>query len=191
MGNLNSRRKNYSENIAIPRRLRGFSTVEVLVTVLIYALIITSGYLLITTGTVSWQVNNAKVELQQELRKAMEWMSLDLRQAGPASISDVSVNNTWSTQITFRVASGVSGGIVTWSTAQYRYYLGGTGNRQLKRLDVTSGAVKDIAQNIKVLQVRRPVSNPDIVEVALTGETTTAQGRVVNLTLNFEVNLRN
>lgn len=178
-----------------PRQSRrpkaAFTIVEMLVTALVYALMITAGYLLLTSGTVSWQVNSAKVELEQELRKTMEWMSLDLRQAGSSSIDDVSVDNAWSTQITFRIASGVSGGSVVWSAGKYRYYLGGTNNRQLKRLEVNSGTIKEIAQDIKTLQVRRPVSTPDMVEVALVGEKTTGQGRVVNLNLNFKVKLRN
>ena len=169
----------------------GFTLVEVLVTVLIYMLVAAAGYMVLSSGMLSWQVNNTRVELQQELRKAMDWMVLDLRQAGPSSVSSPSVSNTWATSITFRVAVGASGGVVVWSTEQYRYYLGGTNNRQLRRQDLTTGTVKEIAQDISVLQVRRPLTAQDTVEISLTAAKQTSLGGMISQTMDFAVQLRN
>ncbi len=167
----------------------GLTLVEILVTVVVYSLVITAAYSVLNSGILSWQVNNVKVQLQQELRKSMDWIMLDLRQAGSASIDDVPVSNTWSTAITFSIAAGVSGGSTVWSTDKVNYYLGGTGNDQLKR---QFGAdTRDIAQHIKTFEVRRPVSAPNTVEVNLEAEEQTTGGQTVTLDLSFVVKLRN
>ena len=167
----------------------GLTLVEVLITVLVYSVVIAASYSVLTSGILTWQVNNVKVELQQELRKAMDWMMMDLRQAGASSIDDVAVSNTWSTVITFSIANGVSGGITTWTTDKIKYYLGGTGGTLLKRQ--YGAATRDIAQNITVFQVRRPVSAPNTVEVNLQAQKQTTRGNTVQLDQSFVVKLRN
>ena len=167
----------------------GLTLVEVLMTVLVYSVVVAGAYSVLTSGIMTWQVNNVKVELQQDLRKAMDWLMMDLRQAGAASITDVDVSNTWSTAITFKIANGISGGSMQWSTDSIMYYLGGTGNNQLKR---QYGAdVRDIAQNISVFQVRRPVSAPNTVEVNLQAQRQTVKGHTVRMDQAFVVKLRN
>ncbi|MFA5261836.1 MAG: prepilin-type N-terminal cleavage/methylation domain-containing protein [Candidatus Omnitrophota bacterium] len=170
-------------------RASGLTLVEVLVTVAVYSVVIAGAYSVLTSGILTWQVNNVKVELQQDLRKAMDWMMLDLRQAGVSSIDDVPVSNSWSTVITFSIANGVSGGVTTWTSDKIKYYLSGTGNTQLKRQ--YGAAIRDIAQDITVFQVRRPVSAPNTVEVNLQAQKQTIQGNTVQLNQSFVVKLRN
>ncbi|HOY09201.1 MAG TPA: prepilin-type N-terminal cleavage/methylation domain-containing protein [Candidatus Omnitrophota bacterium] len=167
-------------------RASGLTLVEILVTVVVYSIVITAAYSVLTSGIMTWQVNNVKVELQQDLRKAMDWMMLDLRQAGAVSIDDVPVSNSWSTVITFSVANGVSGGVTIWTSDKIKYYLSGT---LLKRQ--YGASVRDIAQDITVLQVRRPVSAPNTVEVNLQAQRQTIQGNTVPLSQSFVVKLRN
>ncbi len=167
-------------------RVSGLTLVEILVTVVVYSVVMTAAYSVLTSGIMTWQVNNVKVELQQDLRKAMDWMMLDLRQAGAVSIDDVPVSNSWSTVITFSVANGVSGGGTTWTSDKIKYYLSGA---LLKRQ--YGASVRDIAQDISVLQVRRPVLAPNTVEVNLQAQRQTTQGHTVQLNQSFVVKLRN
>ena len=111
----------------------GYSLIEVLVTVSIFAVLAGAINTVLLIGESSWQTNSVQLELQQELRKAMDWMKDDLRQTGPAAISDgpVSANDTDYASITFQKATGISGSSIEWgggdSDATTQFLLGGTG----------------------------------------------------------------
>ncbi|MBZ0165540.1 MAG: prepilin-type N-terminal cleavage/methylation domain-containing protein, partial [Candidatus Omnitrophica bacterium] len=85
----------------------GTTLVETMVTVVIFSLIMTGFFAVSTVGENSFQVNRAQIELQQELRKSMETMMNDLRQAGNSSVIDVPANGNWYTSITFRKPVGI------------------------------------------------------------------------------------
>ena len=53
---------------------QGFSLVETMVTVFIFVILAGGLYATLQVGDSSWQTNQTKVELQQELRKAIDWM---------------------------------------------------------------------------------------------------------------------
>lgn len=168
---------------------QGATLVEMMVTVIIFAFILGICYTLLISGSDSWETNSARVELQQELRKAMDWITQDLRQAGSASITDVLANGNPYTSITFRKSAGASGGNLVWDSSTTRYFLGGTGGTQLLRqVGVQTASV--IAQNIQSLQFSRQASTANVVSVSLQTQKTTLRrkmmvGKAPSLTLKI------
>ena len=161
------------------RRRHGFTLIEALVTVIIFAFILGICYALLISGSDSWEANSARVELQQELRKATDWITQDLRQAGSASITNVPADGATYTSITFRKAAGVSGGNLVWDTDTTRYFLGGTGSTQLQK-QVGAQTASVIAQDIQTLQFSRQAGTSNIVNVSLQAQKKTPRGK--NLT---------
>lgn len=174
----------------------GFSLVEALVTVIIFSMILGVCYMMLISGSDSWEANNVRVELQQELRKAVDWVTEDLRQAGTASITDVPADGNTYTAITFRKASGVSSGTITWDASATKYLIGGTNSDQLQRqVGVQTPAV--IAQNVQSVQFQRQSASADIVNVAITLQKKTPRGKyltgktAIQASASFKVCLRN
>lgn len=179
-----------------PRARRGMTMAEILISVAIFSVVLAACYVLLMAGSDSWETNEVKIELQQDLRKAVDWITQDLRQAGSVSITNVPANGTWYTLITFRKASSVSGGSVVWDTDTTKYLLGGSDSTQLQR-QTGSQTPKVIGQNFQSLRFRRQSSSANIIDVALQARKKTPRGQ--NLTgkafvqddLNFKVYLRN
>lgn len=175
---------------------RAFTLVEALVTVIVFSVILGACYAVLMSGSDSWEANSVRVELQQELRKGMDWILNDLRQAGSASVSDVPANGTWYTSITFRKSNGVSSGVISWAADTTKYLLGGSDSTQLQR-QVGSQTPAVIAQNISTLQFRRLASAPNVVEVNLQAQKKTLRGKnmtgktAITANLSFKVHLRN
>jgi prepilin-type N-terminal cleavage/methylation domain-containing protein len=178
------------------RARQGMTMAEVLISAIIFSVVLAACYALLIAGSDSWETNEAKIELQQELRKAVDWIAQDLRQAGSVSITNVPADGAWYTLITFRKASGVSGGSVVWDTDATKYSLGGTDSAQLQR-QVGSQTPRVIAQNFQSLQFRRQSASADVVDVAMQAQKKTPRGK--NLTgkaaiqedLSFKVHVRN
>ncbi len=166
----------------------GFSLAEIMVTALIFSFIVAISYAMLIAGSDSWEVNSTRTELQQELRKAMDWITQDLRQAGSRSITDVPANGNTYTRITFRKAASVSGGNIVWDASATRYSLGGTNGNQLRR-QVGAQTPSIIAQNIQSLQFSRQGNTAGIVDVSLTAQKTTLRGRYVPGKIPIQVNM--
>lgn len=166
--------------------LTGFTLVEALVTVVIFSIISGACLMIFLSGSDTWQTNDVQVELQQELRKAMEWIKGDLLEAGSTTVVNVPVNGTWYTTITFRKSAGVSGGNISWSNT-LQYLVGGSGVQLLRR--PSGGSDRIIAQDIQSVQFRRTTTN--LVEVSLQAQKNTVKGRPLSDQLNFTVKLRN
>ncbi len=175
---------------------QGLTLVEALVTVIIFSFILGICYMILISGSDSWETNSVRVELQQELRKAMDWITQDLRQAGSASIVNVPANGSAYTSITFRKAAGVSGGSITWDSSTTQYSLGGTGGTQLLR-QVGSQTAAVIAQNIQSLQFSRQASSSNVVNVSLQAEKATLRGKTltgkapIQASMSLKIYLRN
>ena len=167
----------------------GFTLVEAMVTMLIFSVLAGGLFAVLRAGDNSWQTNQVKVELQQDLRKAIEWMKDDLREAGTTSIEDVPADGSWHTSITFKTPSGISGGTLVWNTDTIQFITGGTGGTQLLR--ISGGVTKVIAQYIQLVQFRRQPSSSDILEIQIQGQKDTVQGNIINYQLDYKVQLRN
>ena len=94
---------------------RGFSLIEVLVTLAIFTFIAAAINTTLLVGTSSWQHNSVEVELQQDLRQAMFWMKNDIQQTGSASLDasvpiNASGDSSWTTYtaITFQKVTGTT-----------------------------------------------------------------------------------
>ncbi len=172
---------------------RGVTLVEMMVTAITFALILGICYTILISGSDSWETNSARVELQQELRKAMDRITQDLRQAGSVSIADVPANGTAYTSITFRKSAGVSGGNLVWDTSTTRYFLGGTGGTQLLR-QVGSQVASVVAQNIQSAQFSRQASTANVVNVSLQTQKTALRRKMLTdkaPSLTLKIYLRN
>ena len=170
---------------------QGFTLVEMMVTVAIFSFILGICYTLFISGSNSWETNSVRVELQQELRRAMDWVSQDLRQSGSAAITNVPADGATYTSITFRKSAGASGGNLVWDVNTTRYFLGGVAGNQLqKQVGVQPASL--IAQNIQSLQFSRQVSTPNIVDVSLQAQKTTLrEKRPIQASLTLKIYLRN
>lgn len=168
------------------KNCHGFTMVEMLVCILIFSYIAGGLYTVISVGDSSYQNNSAQVELQQELRKGMEWMKFELQQAGPTSISNVPSNGSWYTSISFKIPTGVSSGAISWATNPIQFSRSGT-----DLLRTYSGTSRVIAQDITSIQFRRTSAAPKILEIAMTGQVTAIKGETLQDTLNFKIKLRN
>lgn len=178
------------------RNVPGFTLVELIVTVIIFSFILAISYMLLISGSDSWETNSTRIELQQELRKAMDWITQDLRQAGSASITDVPADGNPLPSITFRKSAGASGGNLVWDSNTTSFFLGGTDGTQLQRqVGVQTASV--IAQNIQSAQFSRQASTPNVVDVSLQAQKTTLRGKTltgktpIQASLNLKIYLRN
>jgi prepilin-type N-terminal cleavage/methylation domain-containing protein len=165
---------------------KGFTMVEVLVTVLIFMLISAGIMTIVNSGNDIWQMNKASVELQQELRKAMDWMMNDLREAGTSSIIDVPADGAAYTSITFSTPTGVSGGSLTWDASTINFALS---SNQLIR--TYGGTTRTLASRIVLLEFTRQAASSEILEVTLRGQRAVPGGQTIQRDLDFEVRLRN
>ena len=168
---------------------KGISLIEVLVSVFIFLILSTGIYTVLYSSQAFWQVNEARVQAQQQLRRAMEGMIDELREAGSGSILDVPADGAWRTSITFRVPSGVTAGSLVWNGSNINFARGGTGGTQLLRTQ--GGATSVLANNIQLLRFRRLGATPDKLEISLTAQKKTLKGVPANFQVNFDVQLRN
>lgn len=178
------------KNLKCLHASQGFTTAEALVMVLIYSIISGACYVALLSGNTSWQVTSVQTELQQELRKGMDAMTEDLRQAGSSSITNVSADGLVYPTITFKICTGVSGGNITWSSDTVQYVLG-TGANANRLLRNSGAQSKVIAQNIQTLQIVRNSGSPNIVEVSILARKNTSGSRLLSMNSSFSVKLRN
>ncbi|MBU3912429.1 MAG: prepilin-type N-terminal cleavage/methylation domain-containing protein [Candidatus Omnitrophica bacterium] len=167
----------------------GFTLVEMMVTVFIFLLLIGALFTVLATGSTSWQIGDVRIELQQELRKGMDWIGGELRQGGTFTIEDVPADGSWYDKITFRKPQDVIDGNVVWENEEIQYLLGGSNDRQLLRK--VDDEERILANNIISFQVRRQPTSPEIVEITLQADKRTVKGHIIELDLNFQIKLRN
>ncbi len=176
-------------NLKANHNQAGFTLVEALLTALLFSLLLGACLVLFLASSDSWQTNSVRVELQQELRKAVDWMRQDLLVAGASTITNVPADGTWDNTISFRTATGVSNGAVVWSGSTIQFQRGGTGSLDLQR--VSGAQTKVLAKNISTLQFRRLAASPQLLEVNVIASKTTLKGRSLSNTISFKVALRN
>lgn len=175
---------------------KGFSLIEVLVTLAIFTFIAGAINTTLLIGASSWQHNSVEVELQQDLRQAMFWMKNDIQQTGSASLDasipiNASGDSSWTTYtaITFQKVTGTTNGVVDWNSDTTQFVLS---SNDLNRIEGSTTTLA--AENIQSIQARRLFTSSDVVEIALQVQKKTlagAQGRMITLTLDFKVQMRN
>lgn len=171
-------------------KMHAFSLIELMIALLISSLIIASMLAVSITGERIWQIGDANIELQQDLRKGEDWIIEELRQGGVSTISDVPADGLWyNNSITFEIPANVINGAIVWQDDSIQYFLGGLGGKQLIR--VVGSMQRVLANNIVSFQARRQASTPSIVEIVIRSEKKSTKGDVLQANSNFKVKLRN
>lgn len=171
------------------RKKRGITLIEMVVIFSIFLILIGALLTVLATSRTSWQVGSARIDLQQELRKSMDWIAKELRQGGSSTISDVPADGAWYSNITFRTPEDVIDGHIIWASDDIQYVLGDSDGRQLLRKEGSEERV--LANDIFSFQIRRNPSTPAIVEVALEAQKRTLRGVQVTRGAQFKIKLRN
>ena len=175
----------------------GYTLIEVLVTVVIFAVLTAAINAVLLVGESSWQTNSVRTELVQEVRKAVAKMENDLRQTGPSALYDKlpTADGTEYESIKFQRAIGVQNGNIKWNQTSplnpiyTEFKLDEGDSNQLQRIE---GSVTEVvAQNIQTLEFSRQAATPDIIEVILETQKDTVKGRTIAVNFSFKVQMRN
>lgn len=62
----------------------GFTFVEIMVVVAIFSIMLAGGFMLVASGQDAWQITDAQIKLQDNLRQILVKVSRELRETGPA-----------------------------------------------------------------------------------------------------------
>jgi len=174
------------------RSRRGFTLVEVMMSTVIMMVVVSTIYLMLTAGRVSWQTNSLKLSLRSECVKALREMDVAIREASPGQLfasGGVLVCRIPGDGDNDGDAIDPTGG-VEWG-ALLQFSLGGTDGEQLIRTDGL-GSNRIVANHITGLQfaVDDP-GDPGEVAVTVTASDTTPSGFVLMETLERTISLRN
>jgi prepilin-type N-terminal cleavage/methylation domain-containing protein len=156
--------------------MKGFSLLEVLIAVVIFSLVIMGVYGVFSVANRNYAVDAALVELAQQTRQTMFWLTKDIREASALSITNI---DSASDAISFN-AIGETG---------IQYYLD---NNQLIR-EFPSGTRRVVANNIARFRIARgnnPLDNNMLV-LDLLAEKTLISGETLSSPLRERVRLRN
>jgi len=166
--------------------MKGFTLLEILVTVLIFGFIIVGMYGVLNIAQANYGTNSVSLNLQRQARQGMSWLSREIRQASWASIVlgslDVNDNNS----ITFNTPGAV--GVeyfVTWTLVSGRKLW------QLKR-EYPTGTYKIIANDIRGLNFWTSLGN--IVNIQVQASKTfrsLGKERTLAFPLTEQVTVRN
>jgi len=173
-------------------RRKGLTLLEVMVTILIFSLIITPIFSVLTQGRISFYTGNTRLEVQQEIRKAIMWMNKELRQSSSSKILNVLPDGNYYNTITFEIPQDSDGdgdvidsfGSIEWSD-DISYSLI---NGQVIR-NATDGKPPILANNINFLGFRR--QTPEILEITLQAKKKALLGPEITANITTQVSLRN
>ncbi len=184
---------------------KGFTLVETVIVFAIFFVIGGAIFATLTMGRKSWQSGNVQVEMQQEARRALGYMSKELRQTGSNKIQGIADGGSGSS-IIFEIPYDVdgdgdvidAGGTIEWSDDPGPNRIGAityllSGGQILRNLSLGGESV--LANKITGLTFSRPSAM--IVEIDVTAEKYTFKGftsvgdEKVTINLNTQVTLRN
>ena len=174
--------------------LKGFTLVEVLITVAIFSLIFMAIFAVLTIGESSWYSGDISVELNQEIGRALLTMTRQLRQSRSTVISNVPANDTYYNSITFKVPQDIDGdgdvinssGNMEWSQ-NFSYSL--NENKQIIRS--TESGTSILANNIFSLQFKRFSGNDDVIQIYIIARKVTVRRRSLESSIISSVKMRN
>ena len=178
------------------RRDYGFVLAEFIMVVLIFSMIMGAIFGVLTVGRQSWHTASIRAELQQEARRAMDWMVREIRQSGldyapqfPGQAIGLADDGLVHNTITFRMSQGWDNvnDWIDWGN-QTQYSIGGLNNQQLLRSEGVQVMV--LANNVVGLEFRRQPGSP-VVEIGLQVQKVGAPGRTLQWSLNSQVVVRN
>lgn len=180
---------------------KGLTLVEVMVVIFTFTVVLGAIYGVLTAGRQSWFTNTAEVELQQEVRRGMDWIAKELRRSG----SSVITIGGGGTNITLRVPVDWDNdgdvlddsGDVEWGAESNLnwYIIYSLNNGQVLREVFNDVGIEQVnlervlTNNVSVLSFTA-VSASEI-RIDVTAEKDVLQGRTLQSSLNFQVTMRN
>lgn len=188
----------------IMKKINGFSLVEILVALAIFAVIAAAIAMSLFSAQRSWGTGTGQAVLTAELRRALDTMSRELVESRPAQVRQPAANGLWGNVIIFRVpqdrdADGsvldANGEIAEWSN-DITYAPNGRSN-SFSRTQVNDPGLQPrtflstLANHITQVQFRRQAATADVVEIQMTASTITELGQVMSRTMGTRVKLRN
>ena len=173
---------------------KGFTLVEVMVVTALATLLIVSVASLLTLGQRVWQDAEAGVITQQEARRALNELRLDLMssswalpaQGGPPQAITIAAGGT---SITFQIPSSTDTSGVTWGDV-IRYRVGGTGT-QLLREDLTTGQTRIAANAVQNITFGQLAGQPTVLTVLINSQQSSLSTRTFSNQLQTNVAVRN
>ena len=141
------------------RNERGFTLVEIMVAMTIFAFVVTGILLLYVNGYRSYAGTSRKIEVQENLRYALSWMARDIRQAVQLEVYDAAGRSA-NAGPTMRLT--LSGG----NQITYQY---DAVQREVETRRSAVDTPKPIASNVTALQFTRDVHGRS-VSITITGE---------------------
>lgn len=196
---------NYQHTLPAPRTPRnkntGFTLIEILVAGFILMIILGALFSALNIGDLSNTIGGAKLDVQQEVMIAMDWMVKDLRQTSRnklvvtdidgnnTSFSGLGGNNTVFTQPRFYLCTGYNPATSTinWSTNMTGYDFDAV-NQTIIRTDLVSGHQLQFNRitNLTFMKVDR-----DSLSINITAQKVARGNAATTANLLTEVNLRN
>lgn len=174
-------------------KIKGFSLIEIILVVSMFSILMFVTYLIMDTSRKAWFVSEVSGELRQNIIRTFMRMETELKETRPSQVS-LLVGGT-SSNLTFRVPFDSdsdgdcldSNGNVEWSE-DITYSLDPV-SHQIKR--TVSGVSTVIANNIAVLQFRRPVASSNRLQIDITARKNTLDKRVIQDPGQIIVKMRN
>jgi len=164
----------------------GFSMVELMVVTLLFTVVISGVFLVLSSGRSTWFEADTRVSVRQELRKALRAMKRELSMSGPTQVS-VEDDGAVDTSISFNVSQGATaGGGVNWCTTPINYSVS---SGQLIRTE--GAATRVLANNVTSLTFLRAGASPRMLRINTTVSKFTKGNRNVTVLQEASVYLRN
>jgi prepilin-type N-terminal cleavage/methylation domain-containing protein len=179
--------------------MKGFSLVELLIATAIVGGISLVLIAALRMGQQSWQAEDVRMSVSQELRRGIDAISRELAATQAAELDEIPATGSWyAGAVVFRVPQDRDGngtvldaaGVLEWSDP-ITYSLGGMDGRQVIRTQV-GAADRVIANGVVGIQFRRQAANPSVVEMRLTVRRGGITGEFTNQSdLTTRVRVRN
>lgn len=151
---------------------RGFTLIEVLVSIAILSIVITGIFAVLNLGDMTWHSDMGLVDLQQQARQAMERMVKEIRQSRASDIAITEPGPNAGSRIQFRIPLDITTSPVNYS--DFIIYYRNINNQLIREYQ---GTTKVLANYINSLNFSL---SGNIVEIQLS-----AQKTVRNRTLSF------
>ena len=164
---------------------KGFTLLELMVVVLLTSVVMSALFMVLSSGQSTWFEADTQVTVQQELRKALRAMTRELAMSGPSQVS-VEDDGAADTSVSFNISTGATGGgVVSWTGPINFSVVSG----QLLRINGSDTRV--LANNVSSLRLLRAGASPRMLRINTTVTKNTKANRVINVTHEASVYLRN
>ena len=195
------------------RRSAGFTLIEIMISVMVLGILVVGIYSVLASSQSLYVTGVTRQEIQDRVRRALNEISLDLRQAsagsGAAITFDTITSSAGDQSVVFSICTGFAAGVPTWSAPITFSTIVGDGetdngvddnrNRMIdERKIVRTQAgrpTKLIADNLKEGSFRLTrfltAGFVDRIQVDLTLLGVDSQGRVIEASGSVVVDLRN